>query len=231
LPSALGRLVSMQFQPMLLGRRAEAFDHPDWLFELKHDGFRALASFANGCCRLISRNRNEFKSFGDLALALPHDLRTKSAVMDGEIVCLDRDGRSDFASLFYRRAEPIFVAFDLLAVGGRDLRTLPLIERKAELRRTLRPHLTRTLYCDHIEHNGRGLFHLACEHDLEGIIAKWKHGPYIAGREETTWFKIRNREYSQWEGRDEMFERHQEPQEITPEAWESCVAACEEMTL
>jgi bifunctional non-homologous end joining protein LigD len=142
----------MQFQPMLLGRRAEAFDDPDWLFELKHDGFRALAFIDAGRCRLISRN-------------VPHDLRPRSAVLDGEIVCLDDQGRADFADLFYRRREPIFVAFDLLAVSGNDLRHMPLAERKAELCRVLRPHLNHSLYCQHVERDGRGLFGLVCQHE------------------------------------------------------------------
>ena len=121
-----------------------------------------------------------------------HDCISQSAVLDGEIVCLDSEGRSYFADLFYRRQEPIFVAFDLLAVGGRDLRAQTLLQRKQELRRALRSQPTSVLYCDHIERTGCNLFRLACEHDLEGIVAKWKHGRYIAGREETTWLKIRN---------------------------------------
>ena len=155
----------MQFQPMLLGRRAEAFDDPDWLFELKHDGFRALAFIDAGRCRLISRNGNQFRSFDGLSLGLPHDLRPRSAVLDGEIVCLDDQGRADFADLFYRRREPIFVAFDLLAVSGNDLRHMPLAERKAELCRVLRPHLNHSLYCQHVERDGRGLFGLVCQHE------------------------------------------------------------------
>jgi ATP-dependent DNA ligase len=63
-----------QFQPMLLGRRAEAFTHPDWLFELKYDGFRALAYIEDGNCRLVSRNGNQFKSFENLSLSLPEEV-------------------------------------------------------------------------------------------------------------------------------------------------------------
>src|SRR4051794_14859075 len=122
---------------MLLGRKTQAFTHPDWLFELKYDGFRALAFVEDGACRLVSRNGNTFKSFEALSLALPKQLRTRSAVLDGEIVCLDSDGRSNFADLFYRRKEPIFVAFDLLAADGEDKRSLPLVERKAALKRLL----------------------------------------------------------------------------------------------
>jgi len=62
-------------------------------------------------------------------------------------------------------------------------------------------------YCQHVERDGRGLFDLACQQDIEGIVEKWKRGPYRAGREKTTWFTIRNCAYTHWEGRDKMFER------------------------
>jgi bifunctional non-homologous end joining protein LigD len=214
--------VTSLFQPMLLGRRAEAFTHSDWLFELKYDGFRALAFIHHGVCRLVSRNGNTFKSFESLSLALPRQLHTRSAVLDGEIVCLDSEGLSNFADLFYRRGEPIFVAFDLLAVNDKDKRSLPLVERKAALKPLLRPRPTSILYCSHVENDGEGLFELACQHDLEGIVAKHKLSPYLGGREETTWFKIRNRSYSQWEGREEMFERPREPLAV---GWEFCAVA------
>jgi bifunctional non-homologous end joining protein LigD len=211
-----------QFQPMLLGRRAEAFSHPDWLFELKYDGFRALAFVDDSVCRLVSRNGNAFKSFESLRLSLPRDLLTRNAVLDGEIVCLDRQGRPHFADLFYRHGDPIFVAFDLLHANGQDTRYLPLADRKAELRRVLRTRMRSILYCSHIERDGEELFRLACEHDLEGIVAKHKSGPYLGGREGTTWFKIRNRSYSQWDGCNEMFERPYEP---IAAGWDSCSMA------
>jgi bifunctional non-homologous end joining protein LigD len=210
------------FQPMLLGRRAEAFSHPDWLFELKYDGFRALANIEDGACRLVSRNGNTFKSFEGLTLALPKALRTRSAVLDGEIVCLDSDGHPNFSDLFYRRREPIFVAFDLLSASGQDMRHLPLVERKVELRRVKRPRASSILYCSHVESAGEALFSLACQHDLEGIVAKYKSAPYLSGRQDTTWFKIRNSSYSQWDGREEMFGRPEEPM-IT--GWDSCAMA------
>jgi bifunctional non-homologous end joining protein LigD len=105
---------------MLLGRKAVPFDHPVWLFEIKHDGFRALAFIRNGECTLVSRNGNEFKSFEGLRLRLPDDVRVRFAVLDGEIACLDVTGRSVFNDLFYRRREPVFVAFDVLSVNGED---------------------------------------------------------------------------------------------------------------
>jgi ATP-dependent DNA ligase len=73
-------------RPMPLKRHREPFSNPDWLFELKHDGFRALAFIQNGNCQLVSRNGNEFKNFSALASALPKELGAKAAVLDGEVL-------------------------------------------------------------------------------------------------------------------------------------------------
>lgn len=100
-------------------------------------------------------------------------------------------------------------AFDLLWCDGEDLRYLPLIERKSRLRSVVPKRGERLLYCDHIEGDGEGLFRLACEHDLEGFVAKRKHSPYLP-QEPSCWLKIRNRKYSQWAGREELFERERE---------------------
>jgi bifunctional non-homologous end joining protein LigD len=78
---------------MSLGRAREPFSRTEWLFEVKWDGFRALAYGHGGDCRLISRNGNQFKSFPALDERLPAELRARSAVLDGEIVCLDRHGK------------------------------------------------------------------------------------------------------------------------------------------
>jgi ATP-dependent DNA ligase len=83
----------------------------------------------------------------------------------------------------------------------------------------------RLLYCDHIEGDGEALFRLACQHDLEGTVAKHKHGPYLP-EGQTTWFKVRNRGYSQWAGREELFERERNPDLL---GWDSCVMACAEV--
>lgn len=73
---------------------------------------------------------------------------------------------------------------------------------------------------------GKILFNAACQHDLEGIVAKHRSGRYVAGREETTWFKIRNRSYSQWAGREEMFDRAHEPRPEGVVGWDSCAMVC-----
>lgn len=97
-----------QFQPIALGRLAEPFSHPDWLFEVKWDGFTSLVYVNDGVCRLVSRNGNTFKSFPALSEAIPAELRTRSAILDGEIVCLDHHGKSQFEDLMFRRGEPRF---------------------------------------------------------------------------------------------------------------------------
>jgi ATP-dependent DNA ligase len=93
--------------------------HPEWLFEVKWDGFRALVQIDRGVCRLISRNGNQFKSFPALAEILPAELRDRSAILDGEIVCLDRLGKTQFKDLLFRRGEPRCYAFDLLWADDR----------------------------------------------------------------------------------------------------------------
>jgi bifunctional non-homologous end joining protein LigD len=143
------------------------------------DGFRALAYVHDGDCHLISRNGNQFKSFPALAESLPAELRARSAVLDGEIVALDRHGKTQFRDLLFRRGEPGFYAFDLLWCDREDLRCLPLIDRKGRLLSIVPQRDERLLYCDHVEQDGEKLFRLACQHDLEGIVAKWKSGLYL----------------------------------------------------
>ena len=118
---------------------------------------------------------NEFRSFPALNEALPDELRARSAVLDGEIVCLDPYGRTHFRDLLFRRGEPRFYAFDLLWLDGNDQRRLPLIERKLRLRSVMPKRSERLLYCDHVEGDGEGLFRLACEHDLG--IRVWRRVP------------------------------------------------------
>src|ERR1051326_6489305 len=99
---------------MPLTRRKEPFSHPDWLFEIKHDGFRALLHCDSEGAYLESRRGNVFKSFQSLADSIWHELRGRRCVLDGEIVCLDKQGRSQFNELLFRRGDPFFYAFDIL---------------------------------------------------------------------------------------------------------------------
>ena len=114
---------------------------------------------------------------------------------------LDPNGRAQFYDLLRRRGEPIFYAFDCLMHKGRDLRELPLFRRKAILERIVPGH-PRVLLARHIDRDGCALFRVVCEQDLEGVVAKRRDGAHGVD-----WFKIRNRRYSQYEGRHELFER------------------------
>ena len=121
------------WRPLPLLRLSAAFDHPDWLFELKHDGFRAFAVIERFRTRFISRQGNEFKQWPQLSEEVAHAIRARHAVLDGEVVCLRPDGLSDFYSLMFRRELPYFYAFDLLELDGEDLRARPMLERKRRL--------------------------------------------------------------------------------------------------
>jgi len=214
----------MAFQPMPLSRKPAPFDHPEWIFELKYDGFRSLAVIQNGRTQLISRNGNPFNSFADLCKGLTLPLAGK-AVLDGEIVCLDRRGRPQFRDLLFHRGEPCFFAFDLLMAEGKDLRSERLTDRKEELRRLLKVPESRMRYVDHVEQHGTALFQRVCEMDLEGIVAKHRLAPYTTER--TTWFKIKNRNYSQMAGREELFERERHKEPVA--GWHACDLACAEL--
>ncbi len=155
-----------------------SLDHPDFIFEPKIDGFRALAYVDGPRCRLISRNGHEFKSWPQLAEEIAHAVRAKGAVLDGEICCLDSDGRSNCNALLFQREWPYFYAFDTLSLEGEDLTPLPLLERKRLLASAVPKIETRLLCLDHIQARGRDLYRVACDRDLEGIVAKWARGTY-----------------------------------------------------
>src|SRR5262245_33541405 len=175
--------------------RARPFDHSDYLFELKYDGFRAMAYFENGTCDLVSRNKHVFGGFKELREWLGQNIRVRDAIIDGEICCLDETGTPRFNDLTTGTRPPYFAAFDLLWLNGQDLRSLPLIERKKRLAAIVPPAPAFMFYVDHVEERGRTLFEAICAKDLEGIVAKPKHSPYDPVR--TKWFKVKNPNYSQ----------------------------------
>jgi bifunctional non-homologous end joining protein LigD len=208
---------------MPLRTRRLPFDDPNFVLELKYDGFRALAVIDRRP-HLLSRNGHPFASFADLAKQIAEHL-PGDTVLDGEIVAVDRRGKPRFNDLMFHRRPPGFFAFDLLTLDGRDWKTHQLLERKQELRRLLSriPAQCPLRYVDHVDGNGIALFKRVCKLDLEGIVAKHKFGPYVQDREQSTWIKILNGNYSQKIEREELFEGDR--QEPTP-GWHSCVAAC-----
>jgi bifunctional non-homologous end joining protein LigD len=189
---------------MPLARFDVPFEHPDWIFEPKLDGFRAVAYVEGGTCQLVSRNRNAFKTFVELAQAIGEELSGRSAILDGEIVRPGPDGRPMFYELRRRRGPFCFYAFDLPWLDGRDLRGLPLSERKALLRKLLprKPHAV--VYVQPVT-SGTDLFRVICEQDMEAIVAKQASAGYTP--DATTWVKIKNRQYSQAVGREDFFDR------------------------
>lgn len=186
-------------------RVREPFDGDDWIFEIKYDGFRALAYVAKGKSWLVSRNGHTYRAFPALCESVGAHLRSRNAVLDGEIVCLSADGRPVFNQLLCRRDRPVFYTFDLLWLDGLDLRGLPLLKRKAMLRRVVPEEPSPVLYADHIEAAGTRLFAAVCEMDIEGIVAKWNPDCYLCDGETTTWIKIKNPNYSQARDRHELF--------------------------
>jgi bifunctional non-homologous end joining protein LigD len=190
--------------PMPLAPASAPFSDPGWIFEPKWDGFRALAYVDRRTCKLVSRRGNPFTSWPELAQNIAKTIRRRRAVLDGEICCLDPKGRSAFYDLLFRRGQPHFMAFDVLWLDGRDLRGHSLEERKQILTHILGDNPC-VRVVEHIERRGADLFRAACQHDLEGIVAKWRPGTYQSGPR-TSWVKIRNPHYSQWDGRRDLFE-------------------------
>jgi bifunctional non-homologous end joining protein LigD len=155
----------------------EPFDNPDYIFELKHDGFRAVVYLQSGECKLISRNLKNLR-FESLKAALGK-LPVKNVILDGEIVVLDERGVSQFNQLLNRKAEPVLYAFDLLWLDDEDLRRLPLVERKNRLAALVQAsRCERILYAQHVAGEGKRMFEEICARDLEGIVAKRRLGIY-----------------------------------------------------
>jgi len=121
-------------QPVVPTRRKEPFDHADWLFDVKYDGFRALCHVEPGRPRFSSRNGHPLDRFTDLAAEVASVLNVGEAILDGEVIVADATGRPQFYDLLRGWLAPAYVAFDLLWIDGVDLRPKPLSERRAVLR-------------------------------------------------------------------------------------------------
>lgn len=171
------------------------FDRRNWLFEIKWDGYRAIAEIAGGSVRLYSRNAI---SFADTYKPVVEALRKfhHDAVLDGEIVVLDEQGKSRFQLLqAYQKSQEgmlVYIVFDLLYLDGANLRDRPLKERKQMLADLL-PSDNRLRLSEHIERTGSAFFQAAIEQDLEGIIAKNAASHYREGARGKDWLKIKTR--------------------------------------
>jgi bifunctional non-homologous end joining protein LigD len=209
LPASVSKLegarkapVPSAIHPMLATPVERPFDDPEWLFEIKWDGYRAVAFIEGGKSRLVSRNQNDLTGQYPELLELPTFVKARTAVLDGEVVALDDEGRSSFSLMQQRtglrsagrRAAPradvpiVYYLFDLLYLDGYDLRRVALEDRKATLAKLIVPNpLVR--YSDHFP-QGMTLFEAAKGKGLEGILAKRRSSVYQERRSHD-WLKIK----------------------------------------
>ena len=168
---------------------------PEWLHEIKYDGFRLRVERGGNRVRLITKGGYDWTKKYPWIVEAALKNRTKHFVIDGEAVVLGVDGVSDFNALHSGRhnEEVQLCAFDVLAMDGGDLRKLPLSMRKANLARLLarRPD---GIFISPFEQGeiGPDLFRKACEFGLEGLVSKHRDRPYQAGRSKH-WIKVKNR--------------------------------------
>ena len=179
--------------PMLATLVREPFDQPDWLFEVKWDGYRAIAEIQDGQVALYSRNQISLKKkYPPITESL--EKCGFAAVLDGEIVVVDDQGRANFQMLQnYQksgRGHLLYYVFDLLFFQGHDLTPLPLLRRKELLKKILPsdPHLK---FSDHVRGEGVLFFQVVKDKGLEGIVAKHSHSPYLLGKRTRQWLKIK----------------------------------------
>lgn len=191
--------------PMLAESIEKPFDDKDWLFEIKWDGYRAIAFIENGKVRLVSRNQNELTGRYPELKDMPDFIHAKTAILDGEVVALDADGRAAFSLMQQRTGfrpggkkvaakadiPVLYYAFDLIYLDGSDWRRVNLEQRKKKLREILMPDDS-LRYSDHYEEQGKALFEIAREKKLEGILAK-RRDSYYEERRSRDWLKIKIR--------------------------------------
>lgn len=190
-----GRKLSSFIEPMKAQLTDQsAFDSPDWLFEIKWDGYRAIAEINKSGNKLYSRNGLTFdKAYTKVFDAL-RAIR-KDAIIDGEIVVFDENGKPNFQKLQnYQNRDKYaiqYFVFDIIELEGKSLTNLPLIERKQILKEFL-PASNVIKYCDHVEDEGKMLFKEMQKMNLEGMIAKKKNSKYYIGKRTSDWLKVKN---------------------------------------
>jgi len=180
--------------PMLAREVDRPFDDPDWIFEIKWDGYRAIAEKSGDRVLLYSRNGQSFLERYPAVASAVGRIRA-DAVLDGEIVVLDNKGRSDFQFLQHYAGNPDkpiqYQVFDLLSLQGKDLTHLPLVERKKLLKKIIPPDDV-IRYSDHVPTKGKVFFNAAKRKGLEGILAKRADSLYYPGKRTEEWLKIKN---------------------------------------
>jgi bifunctional non-homologous end joining protein LigD len=189
-----GRKLEHFVRPMLAKETEQAFNDSEWIYEVKWDGYRAIAETAGEKTKLYSRNGLSFlERYHRLTQALKKIKR--KMVLDGEIVVLNKKGISQFQLLQHYENDPekelCYYVFDLLYLQGKNICSLPLLERKVLLKKYL-PDNDLIRYSDHIEKNGIAFFKQAVKKNLEGIMAKKADGEYLQGARSGNWLKIKH---------------------------------------
>ena len=189
--------------PMLATLVDEPFSNPEWVFETKWDGFRAVCFVQNGGARFVSRNQLDMTHQYPELVDVGKQVHAKEAILDGEIVALDRDGMPRFQLLQPRvgrkkkgdieallgKAKIVYFVFDLLYVDGYDLTSCSVVERKAALESILRP-ADFIKYSEHIVGEGEAFFAEIEKLGLEGMMAKRAAGGYVQ-RRSSDWLKVK----------------------------------------
>ena len=172
---------------------AKPFSDPEWLFELKLDGWRTLCLLREGKAHLVSRRRNSLNERFPELRDIAELIKAKTAVIDGEIVALNEDGLPQFDGLRSRRRKccVVLYCFDLLHLDGYDLTGCPLIDRKALLKKILpNDNIGRIRFTDHVSGDGEALFQKVEALNLEGVVMKRKASVY-SGSPNRDWLKVR----------------------------------------
>src|SRR6476646_7249472 len=179
------------YRPMLATLEERVPHGDDWCFEVKFDGYRAVAYVRGGECRLMSRNGIDLTTrFTEVAREVIKATKSPNAVLDGEICRIDDEGRSSFSELQQGIGALVFFVFDLLEVDGEPLVDEPLLERKARLRKLLDGRNRVVNFSEDFE-DGDALFAVAQQRGLEGVIAKRASSTYKEGRRTRDWLKIK----------------------------------------
>jgi bifunctional non-homologous end joining protein LigD len=191
-PASVPARPTRRYAPMLATLEKDV-PKGDWLYEVKWDGYRALAYVAGGDVGLVSRNDNDLTArFPDVAKAIGKALRTPNAVVDGEVCALDEQGRATFSAMQQGKGGTryVYVAFDLLEVEGEPVIELPLVERRERLRQLLDKRVQSVQLSEPFE-DGEALYEAAREQGLEGILAKRPGSTYQPGRRSREWLKVK----------------------------------------
>jgi bifunctional non-homologous end joining protein LigD len=184
-------------EPMLATLASTPFSDPDWLYEIKWDGFRVQAVLDGGVVKTWTRGLKDAATYFPRLLSPASWIEAKQAIVDGEVVAIDEDGRPDFSLLQTKLGQPgvgglVYQAFDLLYLDGRLLLNVPLEDRKRLLRSVLKDH-PRVRFAAHVEAEGKAFYEAARANGLEGIIAKLRRSRYEPGRRSSAWLKLKVR--------------------------------------